>query len=471
MAELEGYLRISDQFGNCTELINNCRTLAYLANTPLPSFRPAVVCEDCCCPSIDDNATHTTPDNIDEPAPWFDPLDPATTEFFGLWGSLNLAQPPLEDGIVPPKTITFSGVLLSGTKRGRMFGARWIEEQLNPLCVSCSGRAVTVYTYCPDDSCISEQNPIPQPDPPEPEPDLLDISNIFDADGCEIDGADLPLEPAGELAELVDTGQRDLLRVQYVAGSLQELEADFPDCYGSRITFQFELLDSETFLEGTPICQISPSDFGDGLDVPCRRICIDEPAPSLESCGACGVPCECETDYTIIVDGSAASNVLPDGAAECRYSAPLSCRRYACLTEPSPLNQVTPVMSLFAGSQDLENVSITVYQAVTGLPNPMTSLGAEIYGTRQPESTALISRVPAGSTLALDGRDSSLTLNCPGFPPASGSPLVSTCDGRRYRHPRFCCGLRYWIIIEVDCYTTFHDDWRLTGAVHGVSRQ
>lgn len=466
MADVEGFLELRDEFGACTDIINNCRTLAFLQNSTSNGFRPALDCPDCCCPDIDP-CEYTTPNSEDEPAPWYDPVNPGSAEFLGLWGSLRTSQPEPVDGVVGPKTLTFSGVLMSETKRGKTFGMEWLSSTLTPFCVSCSGREATIYTYCPSGGCDEPEIP-EEPEPEEP-PTPFSIADIFDADGCEIDGADDPLDVGPELEPLVDTGERDLLRVQYVAGSLQELEADFPDCYGCRVTFQFELLSGETFLAGEPICEISPEDLDD-LDVPSRGICLGDQITGLQDCDACGVKCACTGTIEDSIENSPTANTMPDGAAECRYSAPLQCKTYACLIDASPFAQSAPVVSIYAGSQDMENVSVSFMEATTGLPNPMTSLGAEVYANREPESTALITRIPAGTTLTLDARSNTSTLNCPGFAPKSGAPLVSGCDNRKYRAPRLCCGLRYWLIIEVDAYTTTHDDWRVTGSTHGAER-
>ena len=469
MSTLEGFLQLRDEFGSCVDLIHNCRTMSFLNNTPFNGgFRQAVDCDDCCCEDFDD-CEYTTPDGL-EPAPWYDPNNPASAEFLGLWGSLNISQPEGDGSITPPKMLTFTGSLISTTKRGKAFGMAWVDGVLSPFCVSCSGREATVFTHCP--SLCGE--PVFVPPPPEPvdgegPPNMLDLSGLFDADGCELDGADIPLTTGPPLPALVDDGQRDILRVEYINGSLQQLEADYPECYGCRVTFSFNLLDAETFLIGEPICEISPIDEPE-IDVPCRRICIGENLEGPDICGACGIPCECRGEIVDDLTDSPTSNTLADGAAECRYSAPLLCRRYACLIDAFSYEQAAPVVSINAGSQDMTNVSVSIFQATTGLPNPMTALGNDIYGTRQPESQALISRIPAGATLTLDARDNGAHLDCPGFARQSGAPLVSGCDNRKYRHPRLCCGLRYWLIVEVDCFTTTHDDWRITGSIHGTER-
>ncbi len=471
MAELEGYLQLRDEFGNCSEIVHNCRTLAYLRNSGA-GFRPADVCVDCCCDSID-QCEYTTPGDADEPAPWYDPILPASGEFLGLWGSLNLAPPTADDGVVGNKTLTFTGMLLSTTKRGKAFGMEWLSNALAPFCTSCTGREMTVFTHCPsrcDDATSDFADAQDEANAEPEEPNILDLSNLFDAEGCEVEGADDPLEPGPDVEPLDDTGQRDILRVQYVNGSLQELEADFPDCYGCRVTFQFELLDTETFLEGVEICEISPEDSPDQR-VPCRRICVTtDDFSDVDPCDVCGPRCDCVAVEPDTLEGSATSNTLADGAAECRYSAPILCKRYACLIDEFPNSQAVPVVSIYAGSQDLENVSVSIMRAVTGLPNPMTATGGEVYGVRDAESTALITRVPAGSTMTLDARSGQSYLDCPGFARQSAAPLVSACGNRKYRHPRLCCGNRYWLAVELDCYTTTHDDWRVFGSIHGVER-
>ena len=470
MAALEGYLKLEDDSGLCAELVHDCRTLSFLRNHSAAGWRTAIECDNCCCEDIDP-CEYTTVDGEENPAPWYDPAQPASTEFLGLYGSLNLAQPTNFGGVVPPRTLTFTGVLMATTKRGKVFGMDWLSSVLTPLCVSCTGRQATVYAFCPsecDDGTI-----VIDPEEPGNEtvaPVTLDLSEFYDETGCELDIACDPLPPSDiALLEAADDGQRQLLRVLYVPASLQELEMDFPNCYGCRVTFQFTIADDESFLDGMPICEISPADSD--VQPPPTSPCVVSPDDSDGgTCGACGVACACEDAPTPTTADTATSNTLADGAAECRYSAPLLSQRYACLTDANLFEQSAPVINIHSGSEEMTNARVTFYQAITGLPNPMSALGGDIYATRQPEATALITRIPAGSTLTIDGRSNQTTLTCPGFGTNSGSPLVSECDNRRFRAPRFCCGNRYWVVIEVDCYTTTHDDWRLTGAIHGVER-
>ena len=278
----------------------------------------------------------------------------------------------------------------------------------------------------------------------------VDWQQTIGLDGCTDPAL---LGPNYDPGVIVDNGQRSLLKVRYMPASFQELEQDMPTCFGMRVTFGFEIQSGDAYRPPTGGCVLS------GPDSDVRPCCVPlswEMEPDPDDCG-CVTPCACNPVLDVGLPGS--WNTLPDGAAECAYSTPLCSETYAMLLGPFPDEYARPIIRLTAGSTPLENVSVWIWEAVEGLPSPMTPLGQEIYGNgRAPEvEPALIRLVGANSSVVLDGRDRTETAYCPGSAPQPA--IVSGCGGSRYQHARLCCGKRYWVAVEVPCDTP--GDWTM----------
>ena len=108
-----------------------------------------------------------------------------------------------------------------------------------------------------------------------------------------------------------------------------------------------------------------------------------------------------------------------------------------------------------------ENVAVTVYEALDGVPSPATVLGCRIYSAQDACSVAQIASVPPSTTLRIDGRRGRVLLDCPGRDPAPAEHLVTELDGNPYDHPKLSCGKRYWIVVTADYYH-YSDDADVT---------
>lgn len=466
MPNVQGYLQLSSEFG-CVELIHDCRTLAFMRNSAELSkaTRGTIDCTDCCCPDIDP-VEYTTPDDAENPAPWYDPDNPASAEFLGLFGRLEMVRPTGTTGSDANRRLVYEGIAFSETTRGRAFGLRWIGEQLEPACKSCTGTSATIYPHCPSE-CGPELDENDEPIVIEfPDPaTAFDLSTLFADDCCELEGADAPLGPAAETLILPDNGARTLIQVRYVPGSFTELATELPSCFGQRVTFEYEILGAESFTDGHLAGRIEPPAEGEP-NVACQSISFGDVAEVNQLCDSCGPRCACVAGATLSSEDGPAANLMADGVAECRWSMPLRSRTWATLIEDFSWDLAAPVIEIHAGSGELIDARVQVWEAVSGLPNIITCAGADQYdASRIPCGDALITRVPPAATLTLDARSMRETLTCPGFGEQPASSLVSGCDGR-FEHARMCCG-RYWVTIELpDCVT--HTDWSVDVWLHGV---
>ena len=90
MTDLLGFLELRGGC-DCDEVINHCPTLAYIEGTRCGWQVAAADCPDCCCAAHDDGYG-SRPSEGPNPAPWYDVAQPASDEFFGLYGDLTLSK-------------------------------------------------------------------------------------------------------------------------------------------------------------------------------------------------------------------------------------------------------------------------------------------------------------------------------------------------------------------------------------------
>ena len=462
LMQLPGYLQIEDT-DRCVVLLDNAMTVALSRNDPTCAWRIDQECAECYCPSAGCGVTDI------EDTPWHNPNVPASTEFFGLYGSLRVNQPPATTTVTatgatqtaPLKQMTFVGAVIACTSRGAVYGRQWVQDQLEPLCRPCDARRATFSLWCPDELCDYD------PDDTTQAPELIEVdwTQIAGIDGCE---EPEPLGPTPDPVDPFDDGRRTLADITLIPGSFQDLESEpLPTCHGVRVTFQFALRSSEVFQAPKEICVLRPP--AEDEPQPCCFPLVWDLSGTDADC-ECPVDCACapepEPDCTL------RANTLPDGAAECNYSTPLCARTYACLSAPFSTPNAVPEIQLTAGLQPIRNAMVTIWDAVAGLPNPSTPEGLAVYSEREPVTPpALIAYVPPQATLTLDGLLGRETVLCPGQLEPVAADVVE-CGGTKYTHPTLCCGRRYWIALEVECcdHETSQFDWELRTRINGVGR-
>lgn len=162
------------QFG-CAPFADNARTYAYHLWACENGLYPAE-CEvdlfDCSCPLDAPTIPFTSPDDPANPAPWFDPFDPASGEFLGamilkidgMTDSTAKREPSdaFGDGTIlnrmrlAGRSFTFEVLLLSTSCRGADYGVEWLRRVLetdlcgcgpNP-CEACYGKQLTIRRSC-----------------------------------------------------------------------------------------------------------------------------------------------------------------------------------------------------------------------------------------------------------------------------------------------------------------------------------
>jgi len=154
---LQPYMRVESDHV-CAEVLNNCRVLAYLSNSYNRNLHPVWRNADlsgCGCCHVMDDADYTFPgDTPNNPAPWFDPSNPASGEAFGFLVDLdgfNLESgntSRLSGGRGGRQEITITGSVVASSTRGNNYFVRWLLSTLNNCCSSCSGLAVEMFESC-----------------------------------------------------------------------------------------------------------------------------------------------------------------------------------------------------------------------------------------------------------------------------------------------------------------------------------
>ncbi len=457
--DLVGYLELESDDG-CRVVVDNYSTSQLVAADTGASWELIDECPECVCPTASEGMTDITE------APWYDVNRPQSREFFGLFGSLRLAQPGAQtvftgngsEVVAPLKQLTFDGVVVARTTRGAQYGLDWLSRVLEPDCGGCGGVTARVALWCPDELCFGDAITV---DPVVVTEDWC----LTGLQGC--DPAD-PLDATPDPADINDNGIRQIPDVRYIPGSLVEIEdagSPLPTCHGVRVTFAFAVQGSDRFAPIPGGCLMLSPQEGDCTDaVCCSDLVWDMTAVLEDDCG-CVTACDCAP--VVVEAPPGAVDLLADGAAVCSYSTPLCSQTYACLTSTFSHQNAVPTIAITAGTEDLYNVSVTIWRARAGLPSPTTVEGFGFYNQIDPiVDRALIHRIPAQSTLTLDGGQRRELLSCAGEDPVP-YPVVR-CGGRRYEHPVLCCGERYWVGLEVGCEQT--GGWEMLTTLSGVER-
>lgn len=277
----------------CVEVMNNCRTLAYMSNMRLPGWDlpSGGRCPHCCCPAYNEDSYTTPADFSGVPAPWADPNVPASAEFVGFLldhdgFEIENAESTrlLAEGGRP--RITLTGTLISTTSRGHTFGYRWVREQLiDPCGGGCAGISLLGFEHCRDGGLCED----PCPEESDGCCDEL-IPWCFDDDGVLIE----------DCRELVG----DIIPERCI------------DTDGRLRCYEPEPVDRGTVTPETIDCPVSAPEDPGIREVPGVRLLSIDP---LDDGSAAGPHCS-GARYVIVLEMSAAGKMLGCGLTHCRVS-------------------------------------------------------------------------------------------------------------------------------------------------------
>lgn len=158
----QGYMALANDAGETLELVNAARVKAYTDNlAPAIGLRG---CDDCEGLPAALSETYTTP--AGDNAPWYDPTDPATADFYGVYPlafdgiddstrTVESAELTGDGSVVvgsrfSGKDIRVSGVAFAKDEAALYAGRSWLDSALNGTEEGrCFGDRLDLYSSCP----------------------------------------------------------------------------------------------------------------------------------------------------------------------------------------------------------------------------------------------------------------------------------------------------------------------------------
>lgn len=413
------------------EIWNTTRLQAYLTNVGSPFDNGPDICTcDALTPEIlGDLGPYTTPSDPASPAPWYDPDMPETGEFLGF---LPLSVGGVDDnprtrnvnnavgggGIFgpvrdQPRTMTVSGVLIGTTCCGAEFGLQFLSEALRGCTGdACDGDCFEMFHCCPDPGMTPEQFRARYRRTFR-RTALVDGPRVISRSGtgsCSNDGC------AGG----------DLIQVEFI------LVAANPWAW----TDPIPLLDVD----------LPPAGTGD-----CLEWCVSTDVTGPNSCD----PADC-----LFIDCATGGDACNDPRTpvptppqptipEAGFCVPLAPERqcYTLDLSDRPMwSSDVPILTLSAGSSALRNVRITFYEQAA---DDVRTCGELADDDRcSPHSDFVITYVPAGGTVTIDGQIGRAVIECNGDCRVS-SYVFGNQDGGPVRINELSCS-KYCVCVEAD---------------------
>lgn len=446
------------------EIANAVRLNAYLKAEAVGS--PLSQASVCVCPTLTAEMFGDEPyvDPAADEAPWYDPAVPESEEFAGF---LVLSMEGLDDhpvarsvtnaitggGVlgparVLPRTIVVTGILLGASCCGVEYGYHWLQEALQGCAgTSCDGDCVELYACCPEDEmtelCWKETHRRTLR-----RVALVDGPRIIErvGDGCTAGGE--------------CSSGADILTVEFTlvaatpwlwTDSLPVLESRLPlDTSTSCITW---CIKGET--DTSTLCvDTVDSCSGTGIGAPVvNATCTgltwpvdDEPDPCTAICRF--APC---VDSRETCSDNRCQPPTPPTVAllDTCYCLPLAVERQCCdvdLTDCPAWSVDTPTINIRAGSKDLRNLTITIYER-TEDEDALTCEEIADQKRCSPLAAYIVTYVPASGAVTLDGQVGRAIVECGGI--CESSPDVYGLDGGPLTFPQMDCS-RYVVCLETD---------------------
>jgi hypothetical protein len=407
------------------EVVNHARLSTYLqtVGSPLTDYN------GCGCPTFGaevlEELPYTTPDSEDSPAPWYDPDVPESVEFAGIMvlDVEGLDDYPVQRSVTGgiagggaigparalPRTITVTALVLGSTCCGVDYGLHWLGQVLQG-CTSgeCDGDCLSVYACCPGEELDAE---------------------TFNA-----------------------RHRRTLRRVALVDGPRVTARAGdgcgVGECQAGAdiLTVEFVLTAAVPWLwtDLVPVLEVTPPLNTDG---DCVEWCL-HPAGQEGCPGGCRFA-DCPDPTAACADTRCATATppLPGSPLNTCFCQPLAVER-ACyemdLTGRPNWSSDVPVITVRAGSTDLRNLTIQIYeQGEEG----MTCEETADFNRCEPHSFWHVGYVPAGGAVTLDGQTGRATVECGGV--CESSPDVYGRDGMPPTYKPLECA-SYCVCLESD---------------------
>lgn len=423
------------------EVANHARLEAYLQTVGSPLAENSVCRCDTLTAEVVGDLPYTTP--AEDAAPWYDPDVPESGEFAGLLvlSVDGLDTHPVRRSVtnaiagggsigparVMPRTITVTGLLLGATCCGVDYGLHWLGEVLTGCTAGeCDGDCMTLFNCCPSEDMGPEEFTARH---------RRSIRRVALVEGPTVtarhgDGCTSGQCQAGA----------DVVTVEVV------LSAATPWVWTDTVPVLEVPPPADTGGDCVAWCLHGPD--GDGCDGPCRLAACPDPT------AACADP-TCRPPVPPV----------PTMPETC-FCLPLAVERECYevdLTDRPGWSVDAPMITVRAGSEDLRNLTLTLYERSPGQEGVPCEDIADAERC-SPHSQYVIRYVPAGGALTLDGQIGRAVVECGGV--CETSPDVYGPDGTppSFR-PLECASL--CLCIESDVANPPAEDALITVGVSG----
>lgn len=424
------------------EIANHARLDAYLETVGSPLDSVGV----CRCPTLTpevlEHLPYTTPEQ--DGAPWYDPDVPESADFAGLMvlSVDGMDEYPVRRTVTNavtgggsigparalPRTITVTALLLGATCCAVEYGLHWLGEVLQGCTGgACDGDCLSMLTCCPPEG-MAPQEVAARYRRTLRRVALTDGPRVIarTGDGCS----------GGDCAS-----GADILTVEFV------LTAATP----------------WPWTDPTPVIAVPPPVDEDAA---CVTWCLHGGSSEPGCEGACRLAA-CPDPTAGCADPRCAPPPPPvPTVPETCYCLPLAVERdcYAVdLTGRPGWSVDVPVITVRAGSQDVRNLTITLYERSEGHEDMTCDQIADMERCN-PHTTFMVGFVPAGGALTLDGQIGRAVVECGGV--CESSPDVYGRDGAPPTWRALECAT-YCVCIEADVQNPPSPDALITVSVSG----
>lgn len=414
------------------EIWNSLRLQTYLTNVGSPfTTGPGIcVCSTLTAEMLGQTGGYTTP--VADPAPWYDADQPVTGEFLGF---LPLSVSGIDDNPMSrnvtggvggggifgparalPRTMVVSGLLIGASCCGADFGLQYLSLALAGCNGAvCDGDCVNMFNCCPSESMT--------------QPEFVAEHRRTFRRVALTSGPTVTRRVATAGGSCAGTGScsgnGDIIEVEFV------LVAAVPWSWTDPVELLNVNLPGDSGLECIDWCLSSGGGADECLEGECAH------APCQAAVDACADPMNTVP--------APPQPVIPEAS----FCVPLATERVCYtldLSDRPNWSTDVPIITISAGSEELRNVRITMYEKPQGSPLTCDEIADQYRCT--PANDFIITYAAPNSEITIDGQIGQVQIYCDGDC-RTASTVFGSVDGGPPRINELTCA-EYCLCIETD---------------------